>query len=69
MRPSWDVGANNGCHFDDPGENGGLGPNAVQPDVEYSADPTYRALGFGWAVGGNTGALGSGENHLHVYVR
>ncbi|PKN59542.1 MAG: hypothetical protein CVU56_00515 [Deltaproteobacteria bacterium HGW-Deltaproteobacteria-14] len=63
--PGWNIRNNSGnaaCAFDDP-SYGGTGP-------QYGAGTTetnYR--GFGWALGLNTGAAGTGANYLQVFVR
>ncbi len=60
--PTFSVDAGDGCGLDDPGNSGSLGPssgNATESD----------ALGFGSALGLNTGVAGAGENYVRVYVR
>lgn len=66
--PAWSVGGNDGCPLDDVGETGSLGPSALEdPAVEYGlAEP---AVGFGRALGLNTGVPGSGQNRIEVYGR
>jgi hypothetical protein len=66
--PAWSVGGNDGCPLDDVGETGSLGPASLEdPTVEYGlAEP---AIGFGRALGLNTGQAGSGQNRMEVYAR
>ena len=48
--PHWNTAGESGsCPFDGPGANASLGPTAASPDSESSA------LGFGHAIGANTG--------------
>jgi len=61
--PVWSVENNSGCPFDDPGSHSSLGPNFQTKDTEQSA------IGFGWAINGNTGISGTGENNMKVFVR
>jgi hypothetical protein len=70
--PAWSAGGNDGCPFDDVGELSGLGPSALEdPAVEYGAPPAEvsRGVGFGQALGLNTGEPGSGENRMEVLAR
>ena len=61
--PHWNAANNDAaCPFDDPAE-AGFGPDQAQPDVETPA------VGFGRALGLNTGAPGMAENFLQMYVR
>jgi len=61
--PAWSVSNNSGCPFDDPGTHSSLG-------VDYQAKDTERSpVGFGWAIGGNTGTTGTGANHMKIFVR
>lgn len=60
--PTFSVDAGDGCGLDDPGSSGSLGPasgDAAESD----------ALGFGSALGLNTGVAGAAENYVRVYVR
>jgi hypothetical protein len=62
----------NACPMNDPGPRGGLGPNVTTPELEYHswAGVDYPAtVGFGKALGLNTGTAGTGENNMRVYVR
>ena len=61
--PAWSANVNNGCPFDDPGSSSGLGATFSQPAVEQVS------IGFGAALGLNTGAAGSGQNRMAIYVR
>jgi len=53
-----------GCPMDDPGHISGTGPAYTSPDEERPL-----AKGFGWGMGGHTGAPGQAENTLQVFVR
>ena len=72
--PTWSVDVNGGCPFDDPGTNGSLGPstgsNVPGPgaDIEYGSK-LNMAMGFGWALGVNSGDAGAAENYMRVFVR
>ena len=68
LGPSWSV-SNGSCPFDDPGTFGSLGPNPMYPAEEGDNQGAGNPLGFGWAIGGNTGTAGTGENHIQVFVR
>lgn len=60
--PTYSVNAGEGCGLDDPGASGSLGPS--------SGDSTEdTALGFGDALGLNTGAPAAAENYVQVWVR
>lgn len=61
--PAWSFNNNNGCPFDDPGITSSLGPNYKSPDNEGNS------IGFGWAIGGNTGTSGNGENYMQIFIR
>lgn len=61
--PVWSANTNTGCPFDDPGSASSLGPNFFGSTVEFNA------IGFGQALGLNTGVLGTGQNRMAVYVR
>ena len=63
--PNWNTQNNHGCPFDEPA-TGGLGPSA---STSESQEKENSALGFGGPLGLNTGAPGSGENNMRVYVR
>lgn len=67
--PVWSTGNNNGCPFDDPG-GAALGPHdqCGQCAPGISATETF-ALGFGGPLGLNTGARGTGANHMQMFVR
>jgi hypothetical protein len=67
--PVWNATKGAGCPFDDPAEFG-LGPHgpcgacpAGFPSTEFSY------LGYGNALALNDGAIGSGANHMQIYVR
>lgn len=60
--PSWSGAGNDGCPLDDAGSYG-LGPASDAPTSESDG------LGFGHALGLNTGAAGTGANWMQVYVR
>jgi hypothetical protein len=62
--PAWSTGVNNGCPFDDP-SFAALGPE----DRTESAATEIPALGFGGPLGLNTGARGTGANHMQMLVR
>jgi hypothetical protein len=61
--PVWSAINTTACPFDDPGPAGGLGPQGGDVRIES------LALGFGAALGLNTGTAGSGANHMLVYAR
>jgi hypothetical protein len=60
--PTWNISFNHPCPFDDPGY-ASLGPILSYPDYEAPG------VGFGEALGLNTGEPGTGQNHLRMYVR
>ncbi len=60
--PSWNVDSGDGCPFDDPGMMSSLGPSS-----DLSTESS--AVGFGSALGLNTGATGAGENYAWILVR
>ncbi|MBM4368503.1 MAG: hypothetical protein FJ102_19970 [Deltaproteobacteria bacterium] len=60
--PSWNIDNGDGCPFDDPGLMGSLGPSS-----DLGTEST--AVGFGAALGLNTGASGAGENYAWILVR
>jgi len=67
--PTWSHSNGEGCPLDDPGLSGGLGPcSGSAAGVEYS-NSVAAGVGFGGVLGLNTGAQGSGENHMSLYVR
>ena len=72
--PTWNASLNHACDFDDAGSNG-VGPSQVVPDLEtntYTSGGAYTgvlSVGFGLARGLNTGAAGTGANHLQAYGR
>ncbi|MCO4774216.1 MAG: proprotein convertase P-domain-containing protein, partial [Deltaproteobacteria bacterium] len=67
--PVWSWGNNDGCPFDDP-SSVGLGPSFPCAQCPAAGTTTeYSNNGFGGATGLNTGASGTGANHLQVYVR
>ncbi len=61
--PVWSAKDNGGCPFDDPGRRSGLGPSAKTGTTEHDG------VGYGWALGLNTGSTGNGENYIWVLVR
>ncbi len=61
----WTPGDADGCPFDDPGTTSSLGPSAESGAEFFESD----ALGFGWALGLNTGAAEVAENYIWVLVR
>ncbi len=70
--PAWSGGGNDGCPFDDVGELTGLGPSSLEdPSLEYGAAPSdvSRGIGFGQALGLNTGEIGTGQNRMEVLAR
>lgn len=60
--PSFSVDAGEGCGLDDPGASGSLGPSSGDTAEDTS-------LGFGEALGLNTGAAAAAENYVQVWVR
>ena len=68
--PAWSAGGNNGCPLDDPGVSSGFGPcNNVTATAANEALVEYNTRGFGNPGGFNSGASGTGANHLQMYVR
>ena len=70
--PVWSTSKNAGCPFDDPGHHGSLGPDAAPaPSLEYSGTSLAlgKAVGFGYALGLNTGREATGQNYMWVFVR
>ena len=69
--PAWSADKGAGCSFDDPGISGGLGPNGSSnhPANEYVNNGSLTGVGFGMALGMNTGTSGSGENYMQIFVR
>ncbi|MCB9744522.1 MAG: hypothetical protein H6741_10870 [Alphaproteobacteria bacterium] len=61
--PTWNINNNNGCPYDDTGPYGGMGPHRGNASTEWGT------LGFGWALGINTGSAGAAENYMEVYAR
>jgi hypothetical protein len=61
----WTPGDADGCPFDDPGTTSSLGPSSESGETLYESS----ALGFGAALGLNTGAAGGAENYIWVLVR
>ena len=68
--PSWSIGNDDGCPFDDPAL-AGLGPtnpdctNCSSSDIDKEVD----ALGFAGPAGLNTGDSGKAKNYMRIYVR
>lgn len=60
--PCFSRSNNSPCPFDDP-DGSGFGPNQQIPGDEEAG------LGFGRALGLNTGEASTGENHLMLFVR
>ena len=71
--PTWCTSGNSvDTPFDDPGFEGSLGPLAdldQNGGLGDSQNMEFSALGFGKALGLNSGAQGTGQNHMQVYVR
>lgn len=75
--PAFSAAANNGCPLDDPGIRSSLGPTedgktAACRSVEYSYGcdgNKVKGLGFGWAIGANTGSAGAAQNFIQIYAR
>ena len=70
--PAWSVENNNSCPLDDPGSTGSLGPGEAHPSTEATVGgniPGTQSVGFGWALGLNTGTSGAAENYMWVLVR
>lgn len=78
---AWSGRANDGCPLDDPGQQSGLGPSLSEGNTDYPSWADYEyytptsatdrevGIGFGAALELNTGAHGSAENHMQIYVR
>jgi hypothetical protein len=68
--PAWSRAGNDGCPLDDPDE-GGLGPMIDNPGTAGQDESVVGigAHGFANPLLTNTGAPGTGENHLKVFVR
>ena len=64
--PSWSTQTGASCPHNNPGMFGGLGPNAGSPQVEGDITTQGNPLGFGGALGLNTGAAGLAENYIQV---
>jgi hypothetical protein len=62
--PTWSMGDNNGCPFDDPSGTS-FGPD-VAPAGQTQEVNSY---GFGYALGLNTGVAGAAQNYIQMYVR
>jgi hypothetical protein len=62
--PTWNAYSNQSCPFDDPGGSGSLGSSSGS-----TSSIEVAALGFGWALGLNTGTIGAAENYMWVLVR
>jgi len=62
--PSWSIGDNNGCPFDDPSW-ASFGPDLP---TGYQTKEVSNA-GFGYALGLNTGVAGTAQNYIQMYVR
>ena len=68
--PVWSAQNNNGCPFDDPGFIAALGPSNQCVGCPAGIESQeQRTLGFAFALGLNTGAAGTAENFLQVYIR
>jgi hypothetical protein len=66
---AWNVGGNNGCNFDDP-PVASLGPTSQCGFCAPGTDQLEEAgYGFGAVLGLNTGTIGTGENHIAVFIR
>src|SRR5690606_22548658 len=67
--PVWSAGFNSGCPFDDPSATA-LGPQEQCASCEPGSSATEQlAVGFGGPLGLNTGARGTGANHMQMLVR
>lgn len=67
--PVWSANKGAGCPFDDPAEFG-LGPHGPCGACPANFPSTeFNYLGFGNALGLNTGTAGEGENYMQIYVR
>lgn len=67
--PLWNRAANGGCPFDDP-VDASLGPSIQCVDCNPGEGMLERqGVGFGLAIGANTGMPTMAENYMHVLVR
>lgn len=67
--PVWSADKGAGCPFDDPAEFG-LGPHGPCGACPANFPSTeFNYLGFGNALGLNTGSPDMGENYMQMYVR
>ncbi len=67
--PTWNRAANGGCPFDDP-IDASLGPSIQCVDCNPGEGMLERqGVGFGTAIGGNTGMPSMAQNYMHVFVR
>jgi cysteine-rich repeat protein len=67
--PVWSADKGAGCPFDDPAEFG-IGPHGPCGACPANFPSTeFNYLGFGNALGLNTGTAGAGENYMQMYVR
>ena len=67
--PVWSRANNNGCPFDDP-DRVALGPQNQCGQCAAGTSASERfALGFGSALGLNTGARNTGANHMQILAR
>ncbi|HSP79031.1 MAG TPA: hypothetical protein VLQ93_10905, partial [Myxococcaceae bacterium] len=60
--PTWNISYNHPCPFDEPAY-ASTGPTLSYPDFELPG------VGFGEALGLNTGEQGMAQNYLQIYVR
>jgi hypothetical protein len=62
--PGWNIGYNGGCPFDDP-SSASFGPDIHPRHVSQEIGD----VGFGFALGLNSGATGTATNYIHMYIR
>ena len=79
--PTWNATFNSGVNFDDT-PNSSLGPcasttttrigpcNEIEWNTYYAGGYTgVLGVGYGFAIGENTGISGNAENYMQVFVR
>ena len=67
--PAWNVNGGGTCSFRNPGSTGSLGPSNSSSNLEGGNAQAGNPLGFGQALGLNTGVSGSGQNRMNLYIR
>jgi formylglycine-generating enzyme required for sulfatase activity len=71
--PAWSINGSEGCPLDDPAIRGGLGPRYPGSSLDFEYYKNYLntepGVGFGVGLDLNTGLIGSGDNHMAIYVR